>query len=373
LPLTISVGVKADFYGQNVEIREGGMLKTLQAGRAVACVAVAAYHLSMVMGQPRFGNVEVLREYTRHGCHGVEFFFVLSGFIIYYAHKRDIGDPAAWPDYLYRRWVRLFPIYWLYTLVFSILVLVAGGVYATTPTRPLDWLTSLSLVRFSAADTPIPAAWTLFYELAFYSLFSLLILSRRIGLCVFVFMLLLPLLVRPVVSSPPQTAITVYTSSMNWLFAAGVGACWLHDKKGNGTFLLLAALAVLAAAYNQAPFPETWSPVLRGIGFGLLVAGIAKLERGSHITVPAWMVLIGDASYSIYLLHANLETTLLKVAMGTHASHLIGSRATFFLVLIGSVALGCLAFHVVERPLLSLLRRPRRVAVLASLSSEKLA
>src|SRR4051794_11170095 len=103
------------------------MLRVLQASRALAATSVAAFHLSVDMGLERYGGDAAFREFTRHGFRGVDFFFVLSGFIILFAHAGDIGKPQAWAEYLYRRWVRVFPIYWLYTAGFVGLLLLGLG------------------------------------------------------------------------------------------------------------------------------------------------------------------------------------------------------------------------------------------------------
>lgn len=108
------------------------MLKTLQAGRGIAAISVAAYHLSITMGNPRYGGNAAFQAYTNAGDRGVDFFFVLSGFIILFAHIADIGHPEACGRYAYRRFARLFPIYWLYTAIFVLLLFVVGG-EARTP------------------------------------------------------------------------------------------------------------------------------------------------------------------------------------------------------------------------------------------------
>ncbi|NBQ54213.1 MAG: acyltransferase, partial [Proteobacteria bacterium] len=60
--------------------------------------------------------------------YGVDFFFVLSGFIILHAHMDDIGRPARLGRYLWRRAVRVYPIYWIcLTLSVGALVVMGGA------------------------------------------------------------------------------------------------------------------------------------------------------------------------------------------------------------------------------------------------------
>ena len=129
-------------------------LTTLQAGRALAALAVAAFHLSITLGEPRYLGERVFEAFTHRGNLGVDFFFVLSGFIILHAHRRDIGVPGALGRYAWKRFARVFPIYWLYTAIFAALVALGFGTAATLPATAEGWLQTFTLIRTSAEATP---------------------------------------------------------------------------------------------------------------------------------------------------------------------------------------------------------------------------
>jgi peptidoglycan/LPS O-acetylase OafA/YrhL len=85
------------------------MLRTLQAGRGVAAIAVLLYHLNLEL-VARFGGASVSG--LEVGWAGVDFFFVLSGFIIWHVHAGDIGQDGRLGRYLWNRFTRLYPVYW---------------------------------------------------------------------------------------------------------------------------------------------------------------------------------------------------------------------------------------------------------------------
>lgn len=333
------------------------MLKTLQAGRAIAAICVAAFHLSLMMGESRYGGIAVFREYTYFGSHGVDFFFVLSGFIILFAHSKDIGQPTAWKSYIYRRFIRLYPIYWLYTFVFVLMFAILGGAGAKLPSSIGDWVTSLSLIRFTDGAPPLPVAWTLFHELAFYAAFSFLILNRKLGLLVLGIFMLCSIAYFQYPTESARTAGNVYTAAYNLYFLLGMGAFCLYRTAGRGITEFIIGLCCSIAVIANFPLPANLSWLMLVIGFSFMLTGITKFEKTGNLHVPYLLVFIGDASYTIYLTHSNLEGALMKIASKAHLPTIIGTEATFLFVLVGTIALGCLAYRLIELPLLTALRK----------------
>lgn len=333
------------------------MLRVLQAGRALAAISVAAFHLSILMGLERYGGDAAFRDLTRHGFRGVDFFFVLSGFIILFAHLEDIGKPRAWKDYINRRFVRVFPIYWLYTAGFVALLFLGFGTDAEFPTNIPDWLTTWTLVRFSVVEPPLSVAWTLFHEVAFYAMFSLLIVNRRLGIVSLATWACLCIAFYDYPLEAQRTPWNVYTAAYNLFFLFGMAACWLYRRGGNGFVEFGAGLAIAIFAAVTMGLPNNLSPLILAIGFALLVAGATKLELAGCIKVPGFLNYIGNASYTIYLAHIPILGLLMKIAMVSGLYDAVGANATYVIVLTGTIAAGCVAYALVERPLLSMLRK----------------
>jgi len=143
-------------------------LKTLQLCRGLAAALVLLFHATSVSSA--FLNYDLLHGIFLFGYSGVDFFFVLSGFIIFWIHRVDLGHPARLRPYLRKRFIRIYPLYWV---VFLVLL----PIYFGLPNNFHDCLVLLkSFLLLPQVSNPVlTVAWTLSSELFFYGLFGLAI------------------------------------------------------------------------------------------------------------------------------------------------------------------------------------------------------
>lgn len=325
-------------------------------------MAVAAFHLSRLLGLPRYLGNPVFSAFTRRGSLGVDFFFVLSGFIILYAHHRDIGRPRRVVDYLLKRFVRLFPIYWLYTAAFCSLVIAGFGSHSIVPETFGNWISTIFLVRLDNFELPITPGWTLIHELAFYLVFATLVFNRRFGSVVLVVWLALCAVVFQYADEGGRQPLTTYFSPLSFNFLTGMGAFYLWSKFNSAIVRTAfpAGVALFVAVYvlesNSVPYSEL--QLAYAASFGLLIAGAAAFESCGFVASRFRLLsLIGDASYSIYLTHLAFLGVYCKVFIKISGVVEMNSRILYMVTFAATIVSGCLCFIFVERPLLRLCRR----------------
>ena len=77
------------------------MFRGLQVGRGVAALLIVLHHCSL--GAEKFYGSEPFYGFWEFGSIGVDFFFVLSGFIIYWAHSKDTKGVRSAVSYFKKR------------------------------------------------------------------------------------------------------------------------------------------------------------------------------------------------------------------------------------------------------------------------------
>lgn len=160
------------------------MLNGLQGGRAVAAIMVAIFHANVFLLPTGFYGGQTAGAVFNFGYAGVEFFFVLSGFIMLLVHRRDFGHAEQAGAFLKKRVLRIYPIYWLVLLFLLAIYFASPGRGPDHAREPMAIVTSFLL--WPTVQGPImQVAWTLQHEMLFYLVFAVMILHLRIGIAVF--------------------------------------------------------------------------------------------------------------------------------------------------------------------------------------------
>ena len=92
---------------------------SIQGVRAIAAGAVAFFHIFSTQNRA-YPDYALLANFE--GAWGVDLFFVISGFVMMYI-SRDVSpgiDTAK--SFMYRRLIRIVPLYWIYTFISLALV-----------------------------------------------------------------------------------------------------------------------------------------------------------------------------------------------------------------------------------------------------------
>ena len=286
-------------------------LDTLQAGRGLAALAVLLFHTEITLENPKYLGHGALT-FLKGGYIGIDFFFVLSGFVIMLAHEKDIGQPARVANFLWRRITRIYPLLWVTLAITSVLTIVV------LKTVPSFWEFISEFLILPAEKTPLlTVEWTLQREMIFYVLFALAIVWRTAGFLALGLWFLLSLIL-PYLGTKGLAA--VFFDTHHLLFGFGMGICVLYRwglirhsaiLVSAGTVLFFTMWGILAYNYELSFSPTC--RLLTGIGAALAITGFVGWEAQGKIVVPRSLVLMGEASFAIYLIHFPVISALSRL------------------------------------------------------------
>ena len=294
----------------SASMNDNSKVHVLQALRAVAASLVVVDHTLLELTRNAPSDPLTVIAYVL-GNAGVYSFFVVSGFIMVHVSWSNFGQAGAGIKFFRRRIVRIVPLYWIGTLA-------ALGYHKVSMTHGAqdglqELAYSLAFIPHPGSDgswSPIlPQGWTLNYEMTFYVIFGL-------GLC-----------------APRKFGLPI-------VFAA------------------LLTLVFLGGRSNSAAVVYLASPIVLWFLLGVTLAIMWKrweLSEPTWIGKPAQLLEpVGDASYSLYLVHGLVLTMLLRVWIGA-----VGPASIYLLLPVSlavAIVMGWVIYVAVERPLLGLLK-----------------
>jgi peptidoglycan/LPS O-acetylase OafA/YrhL len=344
--------------GERDGVTDRPRLEVLDGLRFVAALSVVAYHFT-AMDRVWDVRADVVfpSQPGAYGWLGVHLFFLISGFVICMSSwGRGVGR------FLLSRATRLYPAYWL-SVVVAFVVLTIWP-FVQKPVGVGEALVNLTMFHEPLGARPVAEVyWTLWAELRFYLLFSLVVwwgLSyRRVaGFCV-VWLGAVTVLKAAV----PDGTLPhlVLMSDYAPLFTAGIGCYLMYRFKPTlltwgiiGASFVLALPAVMfrtgLEANPDGVVPPKWPAVLLLALCFLLITAVAL--GWLHRVRGRWLVVLGATTYPLYLLHLDIGGTMLHEWQG-----FLPAPVLVVLVTALMIALAWLVHRYVERPVAPLLKR----------------
>ena len=285
------------------------VVRNVQALRAVAAILVVLVHASGIEGRYFPDQHPILGPFGILGYTGVDIFFVISGFIMFTTTATKFAKRGASLTFLSRRFIRIYPPYWLVLIPMITIYLFAPE--RLTQFHPVHDNLLASFLLLPQMTSPLVAvSWTLVFEMYFYIIFSFLLMVRRryvvpalaIWFCV-------QLAVFAVFGQSKNVYLAFLGNPISLEFIFGIAVGLLYVNK---CFLppLIAVVVMIAASFALIAstsflgfIPELERAFVWGIPAMLLVYAAVGLEARKTAIAPTWAVSLGDSSYAMYLWH----------------------------------------------------------------------
>jgi peptidoglycan/LPS O-acetylase OafA/YrhL len=343
-------------------------LDVLDGLRGFAILLVVWYHARLVSGQS-FGPFDPI---VQAGYLGVDLFFFVSGFCLFYPYAKCARDGKPQPStrrFFQRRLLKIVPSYLLALFTFAALYHAQFGTVtnlAMHVAAHLAFVHTLVPATFGSISGPL---WTIGVEVQFYLIFPLIVpWFRRSPLLGYAALFVLAetyrLTIGAFAPAPSFWWINQLPAFVD-VFGAGMLAAYviggIHHQRTwdpraatvcSGGAFTLALAGLIAAAAACAPLPDDparWWLNGHRFMFGPLCIALAvpayfALERWRRFVAPPALVMLSAISYNLYLWH-------LEIMVWVHNTGL-PAAATIAIALPLALAVAATITYRFERPIL---------------------
>lgn len=351
-----------------------GHIKPLTSLRGIAALYVLFHHLLVYY----FKDVgQGLSEYTlliHNGYLWVDFFFILSGFLLallYHAGIADKSLPVS--HFLVRRFARIYPLHLVVLLAFFVLQLafyLKGDADAFSNRFSLsELLRSVLLVHAVQLDpqfTPWNGpSWSISAEWCAYLLFPwlvILVFNLRGRLAAGLFWLFSFAALGLIdAATPHQLDLTGYLGLMRCFleFSMGIMLCsTVYRSEQMGKWLARTGFQVLLFLGLFLSLHFDGVDVISVMLMVLVIVSVSYRETPvTRFLSHPWLFYLGSISYSVYMIHWFVFTFVDQAAQfllgmdvrvfETPAGYVTVGLVCLLLVLVSSVV----SFHLIEEPL----------------------
>lgn len=342
-------------------------ISNIQSLRGIAALLVVLSHLLII--ESKYGGTHsILPDLSRFGVFGVDIFFVISGFIMVTITRGKFQSFKETSRFITHRTVRIYPVYWFYTLLLLCVFLIRPEWVNSAQDNQVDILSSFLLIP--AETLPLLAVgWTLIHEVYFYVIFALIFLfvyEAKLIHALFIWgggIILFNLFFE---SASPLVKLVMHPLTLEFIAGCLLAIFYFKNKvKLNslivfiGMFLAIAVSLYLFRSKIGANglTPEGWMrPLILGIPAVLVVYFLLMAEKNNMVFNKIFVV-VGDASYSIYLTHILTLSVVGRVWSMFNSDSIFDNLIMIPFMFLLSAMVGVLSYYWIEKPLISLTRK----------------
>lgn len=325
------------------------MYSNLQTLRALAAFMVFCYH-ALPQYKAMGGGWRGFESFAGVGYAGVDVFFVISGFV---AALTTLDKDRTWKNaarFLLRRVLRIYLGYWpFFVLAAVVFWRVPGFSFAA-----LDLPGSFFLYTVDMPRLLLYVSWSLTYELIFYVLVAATFtVSRRVwSVAVHILFAGLAFAMLGKLDEPLSPAFIFLGFLLEFL---GGALLFLHRRIFISRWWAVASAAAVYLSYKVGAQLQATDGSVRIFTFGLgalfFVILTVALEQSRVWVTPPILSRLGDASYTLYLVHLILLVLFAGHVREVLVVHPVLREVGFFTFLMAGLALSRVLYLRLELPL----------------------
>ncbi len=346
-------------------------LDYIDAMRGIAVLMVLFVHSTMFFSLYDIENLPFhFERFLFSGKYGVILFFLVSSYTLF--RSLDLRKEDGFKNYYIRRFFRIAPLYYLVLIVLFFLTSGndyfmlddSSGISLTNLLSHIIFINGFSVNYFNSI---IGVEWTIFVEISFYIILSIIYIYKNHLNKILFFSLILSILVyllSKILIYENLYRIQLHFSPLTWLFVFFLGGVIYFNEKNKKiknlvvTYkkIIMFSTLSLIGIFSYLQLPGNY------IVFSFLLALFFMLNMYNRIIIFNNIVLrkIGKISFSVYLLHMPLFVYV-KNKMGRGNYDMVIFNNIFlsysvlsFVLILNVLLLSMFTYKFIEKPFIKL-------------------
>ncbi len=268
------------------------LILSIQYLRAIAAMMVVFFHILAKLESSSLHD-----NFFYVGAAGVDLFFVISGYIMVYITEKKETSPSY---FILSRFERIYPIYLLFTLIALCIYIINPSLINSSGETSI--VMSFFYIPLENKLMLVQVGWTLIYEMFFYVLFFISMIinyKNRITICI-----LIIIAFNIIFYNSKNYQLNFLSNQIIIEFALGMLSYFIVKVIKNkyiSLFFIFFGISFLIInnKYNVDRLVDYGIPML-SLFLGVVSIDVNKKNSNYNFKV---LKLIGDSSYSIYLIH----------------------------------------------------------------------
>ena len=285
------------------------MILSIQYLRFIAALMVVIFHATQSLHRD-FGS-DAIPSFPQ-GARGVDIFFVISGFIIVHVSQNATYGGR---EFLYRRFSRVAPPYYLASAVMLAVAITAPQVLKSTSLTLPHTVASLLFIPWDNPTTAgtfplLQVGWTLNAEMQFYAIFSLVFFLPIFYRTIAASCIILSIVLIGLTWTSENSTLSAWTDTILLEFILGMtlAITWRNGFIGGGAVLGwsivgVGSILLLGLPAGSDGLGKPFRFLISGVPAAIIIAGLLIVEKARPIREVTLLRLLGDASYALYIWH----------------------------------------------------------------------
>jgi len=339
-------------------IKKEQYLDIIQIYRGIAALMVVFHHVFNSFEYFQKLDYPTLGRIAGYCKHGVDFFFVLSGFIISYTSYSKNGNSIQIVNYIKNRIIRIYIPYLPISLVMILLYYFLPNISESS--REISLLTSLTL--FPHGTPALSVAWTLTFEILFYFLFILFFISKKLWDIFIVIWVIIILffnyISNDLIQNLESPFLILILSKYNLEFILGYLLTVLLKNQVLKSQNLLMILSILSFIFVLLDFNYHFFDFSTNLIFSLfcmIIIYFSIYDNKFVFSKTNLLMMAGNATYSIYLVHNPLQAFIVRFMPIIDDVYKLITE--LFLVILTCTIIGYIYYFIFEKNIMNKIKK----------------